>query len=167
MAAMRAAFRGRRGASLVIEGAAQAAAAGMNPHLGQKRDELSPDLSRAMTAETLAAARQGIELAFGVLPGLANHAATGPMIREAQRHLAGWTLQPLAMLLAEEATAKLGAEVQIYVMRPVQAYDAGGRARALSAIIGALAQAKEAGIDPASLNAALTLVNWGEGDKAA
>jgi len=142
---MRSAFRGRRGSSLVIEGVAQATAAGMNPNLGRSPDQLSPDLSRAMTAETLAAARHAIALAFGVLPALANHAATGPVVREAQRHLAGWTLQPVAALLAEEATAKLGAEVQIDVMRPLQAYDAGGRARALSAIVKALAEAKAAG----------------------
>ena len=33
-------------------------------------------------------------------------------------------------------------------MRPLQAYDAGGRARALSGIVAALAEAKAAGIDP-------------------
>jgi hypothetical protein len=102
-----------------------------------------------------------------VLPGLFNSATTGPMVREAQRHLAGWTLQPIAMLLAEEATNKLGVPVDIDVMRPVQAYDAGGRARALFTIIEALARAKEAGIAPSEVNAALTLVNWGQGDNAA
>ena len=35
METMRAAFRGRRGSSLVIEGVAQSTAAGMNPNLGQ------------------------------------------------------------------------------------------------------------------------------------
>lgn len=167
MATMRAAFRGRRGSSLVIEGVAQSTAAGMNPNLGKSPDQLSPDLSKSMTAETLEAARNAISMAFGVLPGLHNQATTGPMVREAQRHLGGWTLQPIAALLAEEATAKLGGEVQIDVMRPVQAYDVGGRARALSTIITAMAEAKAAGIAPADLNAALTLVNWGEGDKAA
>ena len=164
---MRSAFRGRRGSSLVIEGVAQATAAGMNPNLGKSPDQLSPDLSRSMTAETLAAARHAIAMAFGVLPAIFNHATTGPVVREAQRHLAGWTLQPIAALLAEEATAKLGSTVQIDAMRPLQAYDVGGRARALTAIISALAQAKEAGIAPSDLNAALTAVNWGEGDKAA
>ena len=84
-----------------------------------------------------------------------------------QRHLAGWTLQPLAMLLAEEATAKLGSEVAIDVLRPVQAFDVGGRARALSTIVEALASAKAAGLAPGDLNAALTLVNWGPNDHAA
>jgi len=167
MASMRAAFRGRRGSTLVIEGVAQSTAAGMNPNLGKSPDQLSPDLSKSMTGETLAAAREAVCMAFGVLPGLANRAATGPIVREAQRHLAGWTLQPIAALLADEATLKLGVAVQIDVMRPVQAYDVGGRARALSTIIAAMAEAKAAGIDPAALNAALTLVNWGEGDKAA
>jgi len=41
--------------------------------------------------------------------------------------------------------------------RQLQAYDAGGRARALTAIVGALAAAKEAGVDPGT---ALKLVDW-------
>lgn len=167
MASMRAAFRGRRGSTLVIEGVAQATAAGMNPQIGQKSDQLSPDLSKSMTAETLTAARSGIMSAFGVLPALFNQATTGPVVREAQRHLAGWTLQPIAMLLSEEATAKLGSDVMIDTMRPVQAYDVGGRARALSAIIKTMAEAKAAGLTEPEMNTALTLVNWGEGDNAA
>ena len=119
MEAMRNAFRGRRGSSLVIEGVAQATAAGMNPNLGKSPDQLSPDLSRSMTAESLTAARSAVAMAFGVLPGLLNPAATGPVVREAQRHLAGWVLQPLAELLAEEATAKLGGRVLIDVGRPL------------------------------------------------
>jgi hypothetical protein len=167
MAEMRGAFKGRRGSTLVIEGVAQATAAGMNPQIGQRAQDLSPDLSKAMATQTLDAARDAISVAFGVLPGLHNRATTGPMVREAQRHLAGWTLQPLAMLWAEEASAKLGVDVMIDVMRPVQAFDVGGRARALSTIIKALAEAKTAGIAQDDLNAALTLVNWGEGDHAA
>lgn len=164
---LRGAFRGRRGSTLVIEGVAQATAAGMNPQIGQKAQDLSPDLSKAMATQTLEAARDAICMAFGVLPGLHNRATTGPMVREAQRHLAGWTLQPLAMLWGEEASQKLGADVMIDTLRPLQAYDVGGRARALSGIIKALAEAKEAGIAPGDLNQALTLVNWGEGDNAA
>ncbi|WP_050525523.1 phage portal family protein [Pseudorhodobacter aquimaris] len=166
MDTMRQQFKGRRGASLLIEGVAQSTAAGMNPNIGKSPDQLSPDLSKSMTVETLAAARHAIEMAFGVLPGMFNHASTGPVIREGQRHLAGWTLQPIAALLAEEATVKLGVEVSIDTMRPVQAYDVGGRARALSTIVKALVEAKGAGIAPGDLNQALTLVNWGEGDNA-
>jgi hypothetical protein len=120
-----------------------------------------------MTAPTLAAARDAICGAFGVLPALFAGNAQGPLVREAQRHLAGWTLQPIAMLLAEEATEKLGTEIMVDVMRPVQAFDAGGRSRALATIVQALVQAKEGGLAPGDLNAALTLVNWGDGDKAA
>lgn len=162
MATMRGAFRGRRGSTLVIEGVAQATAAGMHPQVGQKPDQLSPDLSKSMTAETLAAAREGIAMAYGVLPSLLNRAATGPVIREAQRQLAVWTLQPIAELLADEASAKLGATVEIDTLRPLQAFDAGGRARALSAIVKTLAEAKEAGIPPADLAGAMRLVDWKE-----
>ena len=63
----------------------------------------------------------------------------------------------MAELLAAEAEAKIGGRVRIDVMRPMQAFDAGGRARAMSAIIGALAEAKAAGIDPAL---ALHLTDW-------
>ncbi len=40
-------------------------------------------------------------------------------------------------------------------MRPLQAYDADGRARPNTALVKALAQAKQAGVDPA-----LDLVDW-------
>lgn len=164
MATMRAAFKGRRGSTLVIEGTAQAAAAGMNPQIGQKSDQLSPDLSRSMTAETLAAARESIFLAFGVLPALGNRASTGPAIREAQRHLAAWQLEPIAQLIAQEATAKLGAAVSIDIGRPLKAFDAGGRARVLSQLVQAYGEAKELGLSPAEWAAALAAVNFGGGD---
>ena len=159
MEALRAQFRGRRGATLVVEGVAQATAAGMNPQLGQRREELSPDLQKAMTRESLEQARQAILWAFGVLPAMTSPSATGPVIREGQRHLAQWQLQPIAELIAEECSAKLGGAVQIDLMRPLQAFDTGGKARALAAIIRALAEAKEQGIDPAP---ALNLVDWKE-----
>lgn len=162
MATMRGAFRGKRGSTLVIEGVAQATAAGMNPQIGQKPDQLSPDLSKSMTAETLAAAREGILMAYGVLPSLVNRAATGPAVREAQRQLAIWTLQPIASLLADEASSKLGMTVEIDTIRPLQAFDAGGRARALSAIVKTLAEAKSAGIPSADLAGAMRMVDWKE-----
>ena len=162
MASMRGAFQGRRGKTLVIEGVAQATAAGMNPQIGQKPDQISPDLSKSMTAETLAAAREGIFMAYGVLPSLINRSATGPVVREAQRQLAIWTLQPIAALLADEASAKLGAPVEIDTIRPLQAFDAGGRARALSAIVKTMAEAKEAGISPGDVSGAMRMVDWKE-----
>jgi hypothetical protein len=164
---MRSQFRGRRGSSLIVEGVAQSTAAGMNPNLGKTPDQLSPDLSKSMTAESLEAARNAISMAFGVLPGLHNQAATGPAIREAQRHLAGWVLQPIAELLAEEASAKLGGAVMIDLGRPLQAFDAGGRARALSQLIEAMGRAKELGLSPDQLNSALLSVNFGGGDNLA
>lgn len=159
MANIREQFRGKRGATLVVEGVAQATAAGMNPQLGQRREDLSPDMQKAMTRESLEQARQAILWAFGVLPAMTNPSATGPVIREGQRHLAQWMLQPIAELIAQEASAKLGAAVQIDLMRPLQAFDTGGKARALAAIIRALAEAKEQGIDPGP---ALNLVDWKE-----
>ena len=162
METMRGAFRGKRGATLILEGVAQATAAGMNPTIGQKPDQLSPDLSKSMTSETLAAARNGILAAYGVLPALLNPSATGPAVREAQRHLAMWCLQPIAELMAEEARAKLGGDIQIDTLRPLQAFDTAGRGRALGAIINAMADAKAAGIAPADMSGAMRLVDWKE-----
>lgn len=167
MATMRANLLGRRGAALVVEGVAAAAAAGMAPTLGKAPDSLTPDLQRAMVGETLEAARGAICWAFGVLPGMLNPATTGPLVREGQRHLAGWVLQPVAELLAEEASAKLGSKIIIDVGRPLQAFDAGGRARALSQLIEAMGRAKELGLTPDQLGQALTAVNWGGGDTLA
>ncbi len=84
------------------------------------------------------------------------------MVREAQRHLAQLVLQPMAMLMAEELTAKLGTAVQIDCVRPMQAFDAGGKAPALATMVQALAQAKEAGIEGATLQDALSFIDWAE-----
>jgi len=160
-------FRGRRGRVLMRESVSVAAAGGPTPQTDWRPADVTPNLQQSMTRETMEAARDSICGVFGVLPALFSTNAQGPLVREAQRHLAGWTLQPIAMLIAEEASTKLGAEVMIDVMRPVQAYDAGGRSRALSTVIEALAKAKEAGLSPGEVNDALTLVNWGEDDGAA
>ena len=153
-------FRGKRGRVLLRESVQVTAAGGPAPAQDWRPSDMTPDLSRAMTRETLAAARDAICGAFGVLPGLLYNATTGPMVREAQRHLATWTLQPIAMQIAEEATAMLGAEVTVDTLRPLQAYDAGGRARSVSAVIGALATAKAAGIEPGEIERVMSLVDW-------
>ena len=155
-------FKGNRGRVLIRESVNVSAAGGPVPMLDWKASDVTPDLSKVMTRETWAAARSSIEMAFGVLPGLSNIATTGPMVREAQRHLAQWMLQPIAELIAEEATAKLDTQVKLDVMRPLQAFDAGGRARAVSAVVGALAVAKGAGIEAVEVEKALALVNWEE-----
>lgn len=161
-ATMRAAFVGKRGATMIVEGVAQAVGAGMHPQLGKSPDQLSPDLSRTMAGDFLREAKGAIYSAFGVLPGLQNPATTGPMVREAQRHLAQLILQPMAGLMAEEATAKLGGRVLIDVVRPMQAYDAGGKARALATMVKALADAKAAGIEGATLQDALAFIDWAD-----
>ena len=141
-------FRGNRGKVMIRESVNVAAAGGPAPMADWKPMAMTPDLARAMTAETLQAAREAVGMAFGILPAMMATTATGPVVREGQRHLAQWCLQPIAALIGEEATDKLGEPVALDVMRPLQAYDAGGRARALSGIVAALAEAKAAGIDP-------------------
>jgi len=162
MAGLRAGFRGRRGAALVIEGVAQATAAGMNPNIGKSPDQLSPDLSRTLADKLLSDAKHGIFGVFGILPGLMNPATTGPLVREAQRHLAQLVLQPIAGLMAEEASEKLGAAVAIDVVRPMQAFDHAGKARAFGAMLQAMATAKEAGLDGATIQDALQFIDWQE-----
>jgi phage portal protein BeeE len=167
MATMRAAFRGARGRSVVVEGVAQATAAGMNPNLGRGPETLTPDLQRGQVIEAQAAAREAVALAFGVLPALLNRAVTGPVVREAQRQLAAWTLQPIGGLIAEEATAKLGGAVSVDMILPLQAHDAGGRARALAGAIEAIGRAKELGLTPEEIAAAARMVNFGGGSDLA
>lgn len=162
MDAMRRSFRGNRGAALVIEGVAQATAAGMNPNIGQSPDQLSPQIDKTLADKLLTEAKGEIYNVFGILPGLTNPATTGPMVREAQRHLAQLVLQPVANLMAEEAGEKLGATVAIDVVRPMQAYDHGGKARALSTMLQAMATAKEAGLDPATVKDALQFIDWAD-----
>jgi hypothetical protein len=154
-------LRGRRGGALVVEYLSQAIAGGA-PAPGRGPDHLTPPLREAAVVETLGAAQAAIANAFGVLPALLNPATTGPLVREAQRHLATWTLQPIAELVAEEASAKLGAAVAIDVHRPLQSFDAGGSARAVAGLVQALAQAKEAGLSDAAVAAALGAVDWTE-----
>ena len=119
----------------MIEGQAQAIAAGMHPMHEKRREDLTPDLHKAEAVAQLETARAAVCHAFGVLPALLNPSATGPVIREAQRHLAQWTLEPLGKLVAVEASEKLGAPVAVDLVRPLAAFDAGGKARAVSALI--------------------------------
>lgn len=155
-------FRGRRGRVLLRESVNVSAAGGPAPASDWKPQDVSPDLERTMSLQTLQAAREAVCGAFGVLPSLFDRNTTGPLVREAQRHLAMWTVQPIAMLLAEEASDKLGTTVRIDTVRPLQAFDAGGRARALATIVEAMAKAKEAGLAPGDVGAALRLVDWHE-----
>jgi len=149
-------FRGARGKVLIRESVVVSAAGGPAPAQDWRSSDVTPDLSKAMTGQTLQSARDSVSMAFGVLPGLANASTTGPMVREAQRHLAQWALQPMGAMISEEASDKLGGTVTLDVMQPLQAFDIGGRARALKAIIEALGEAKSLGVDPA---AAFALVN--------
>lgn len=50
---MRRSFRGNPGAVLVIEGVAQATAAGMNPNIGQLPDQLSPQRDKTLADRLL------------------------------------------------------------------------------------------------------------------
>lgn len=159
-------FRGRRGRVMLRESVNVAAGGGPAPQTDWRPASLSPDLADTMALQSWQAARAGILNVYGVLPALLSENTTGPLVREAQRHLAGWTLQPMAQVMAEEATRKLGQPVEIDVMRPVQAFDVGGRARALATIIEGMAKAKEAGLSPAEFDFAAKLVNWGADDGA-
>lgn len=167
LAALGRGFRGQRGRVLVRETVNVAAAGGPVPAQDWRPADVTPTITGMAPDPLWTAARAAVCSAFGILPDLFSGGTQGPVVREAQRHLAQWTLQPLAMLMAEEASAKLGGPVMIDVMRPIQAFDAGGRARAAATMIEAFAAAKAAGLDPAQIDAALSLVNWGKDDGAA
>lgn len=153
-------FRGQRGRVLLRESVQVSAAGGPAPATDWRPADLTPNLQAATPGDMLEAARGAICGAFGVLPALFDQAAQGPLVREAQRHLAQWTLQPIAELLAEEASEKLGATISIDTLRPTQAFDAGGAARALATLVQAMAQAKEAGLDTAVVAAAFNRLDW-------
>lgn len=153
-------FRGQRGRVLLRESVTVSAAGGPQPASDWRPASLTPELEHAVPIEAMEAARGAICTVFGCLATMFGPEAQGPAIREGQRHLAQWTLQPVAELLAEEATVKLGSTVTIDVMTPLQAFDAGGSARALGGLVEAMARAKEAGLDPATVGAALRKVDW-------
>lgn len=155
-------FRGRRGRVMLRESVAVSAAGGPAPVQDWKPQGVTPDLKDSMAVESLAQARAAIFAAFGVLPAMFASTAQGPLVREGQRHLAQWILQPIAQVMAEEMTDKLGSIVKIDVVRPSQAFDAGGRARAFGAMVAALAAAKEAGLDPQGVEDALSFIDWAD-----
>ena len=156
-------FRGQRGRVLLRESVAVSAAGGPAPQADWKPQDLTPNLQAAVPAEMLAAARDSICTVFGVLPSWFAASGQGPAIREGQRHLAAWMLQPIAELLAEEATEKLGSAIAIDLLTPLQAFDQGGSARAVATLVQAAAQAKEAGLDPAVVASAFAKMDWQQG----
>jgi len=150
-----ASFRGKRGRVLLRESTNVQAAGGPAPASDWKPSDLTPSLKDSMAIESWREARHAIMHAFGVLPALISAQATGPVVREAQRHLAQWTLQPIATAIAAEASAKLDTPTIIEVSKPLQAYDAGGRARALTGVVQALAAAQQAGLSDDQVNKAM------------
>lgn len=167
MEALGRSFRGNRGRVLLRESVTVTAAGGPAPAQDWSPVSVTPDLSRAMLAESLGASRNAICAAYGVLPSLFVEAAQGPLVREAQRHLAAWMLQPIAEIMAEEARSKLGADVSIDIMRPLQAHDTAGRARALQTLVQTMTDAKAAGLPDETVAAAVKAVNFAGGDDLA
>lgn len=155
-------FRARRGRVMLRESVNVTAAGGPTPAQDWKPQGVTPDLQPSQAVQSLSEARGAIFAAFGVLPAMFAPNAQGPLVREAQRHLAQWILQPMAVMMAEEASDKLASQISIDVVRPAQAFDAGGRARAFGAMVQALTQAKEAGLDPQAVEDALSFIDWAE-----
>lgn len=160
MTTMGRSFRGQRGRVLLRESVTVSAAGGPAPAADWKPADVTPNLEAVVPAEMLAAARDSVCTVFGVLPSWFAAAGQGPAIRECQRHLATWMLQPIAELLAEEATEKLGAAVSIDVLTPLQAFDQGGSARAVTALIQGLVAAKEAGLSDAAVAGIMAKMDW-------
>lgn len=155
-------FRGRRGRVMLRESVNVTAAGGPVPTQDWRPQDVTPDIQASQAVQSLGEARGAIFAAFGVLPAMFASNAQGPLVREAQRHLAQWVLQPIAQLMAEEASAKLAGPVTIDVVRPAQAFDAGGRARAFATMVQALTQAKEAGLDPQAVEDSLSFIDWAD-----
>ncbi len=152
-------FRGRRGSVLLRESVAVTAAGGPVPQADWRPNGLTPDLSTSLMSESHASARDAIMSAFGVLPAWFSPMATGPLVREAQRHLAQFTLQPIAEIIAQECSEKLGLEVSLDLITPLQAYDQSGRARAFATLVDGLSTAKAVGLPSSQVQAALNFID--------
>lgn len=157
-------FSGKRGRVLLRETAAIAAAGGPTPQQDWKPQDLTPNLSDSGLLESWEGARGSVLSAFGVLPALLDPQASAQAVREADRHLAQWQLQPMAAMIADEVTDKTGRETALDVVGAVQAYDVAGRARALKTWVDALAAAKDAGISGADLERLKEMANPGNVD---
>src|SRR5699024_11132775 len=155
-----ASFRGKRGRVLLRETSAILAAGGPTPQSDWSPRDMTPDIARAGLPASHALTRSGLVSCFGVLPALLDPQASAQAIREAQRHLAQWTLQPIAGRMGDEITAKTGQKTTVDVVQAVHAYDGAGRARALATTIDALAAAKEAGIPIETVLAMQSAGNW-------
>lgn len=80
MDALRAFFRGRRGASLVIEAVAKATAAGINRNIGKTANQLSLNLDKTLADKLLTDGKAAVLCACDILPGLMNRSTNGPMV---------------------------------------------------------------------------------------
>lgn len=158
-----ASFVGKRGRVLLRESVNVTAAGGPAPAQDYKPSDLTPDIRGAVPLETLGAARASILTAYGILPALFDPATTGQLVREAQRHLIQFTLQPVSDLIAAEASEKLGGTVTLDTLTGTQAFDTGAAARSFQMLIAGLAAAKDAGVDA---QAALAMLDWSKKENA-
>lgn len=152
-------FKGQRGRVLLRESVVVSAAGGPAPAQDWKPSDLTPALEKAVPIQTLTAARESIAMAYGVLPALLNNQTTGPLVREAQRHLVQFTLQPVSEIIATECSEKLGGAVAVDALTGTQAFDTGAAARSFQMLVTGLAMAKDAGIDA---KAALAMLDWND-----
>lgn len=146
-------FKGKHGRVLVRDSSTVYAGSQGAPDDWRPAD-LTPNLRDSMAVESLRTGRDAVLHVYGVLPALMNDQAAGPVIREAQRHLATWTLAPIAKLIAHELKAKTGEQAKVDVFTGLSAFDIGGAARAMATIVSALSEAKAAGLAPEEVTAA-------------
>lgn len=149
-ASLAASFRGRRGRVLVRDSSTTYSGSQGQPD-DWRPAGLTPNLRDSMALESLRTARETVLHVFGILPCLLNEETAGPAVREAQRHLATWTLGPIARAIVHEVRHKTGEAIRLDPAAGLHAFDVGGHARALGAIVGALAEAKAAGLDAAQV----------------
>lgn len=151
-------FRGARGRVLLRESVTTTAAGGPVPQTDWRPNQLSPELDKTEIIAAFDRARDAIAQAYGVDPSMFASAANGGGLRETTRHLAQWTLAPVAVLIGQEMTDKLGLPVALDVIGPLQAFDQGGRARAFAGLVRGIAEAQAAGMTDEQIAGALRLV---------
>lgn len=127
----------RQGATLFAKAVRLLSGTSPTPMQDWEAKSVSPDISGLgdHVAQHEAVA-DSIRSAYGIPPGIFGRSTPGNSIRESLRHMSFATLQPIADMLGDELSAKLGSAVEIDVVSAFGVSDFVARARALATIAG-------------------------------
>ena len=125
----------RQGGTLFVRAARVLGGNQSAPIRDWEKHSLSPNIDgMGNTVQQHETISDSIRGAFGIPPGIFGRSTPGNSIREALRHLSFATLAPLARMLSDELSDKLGTSVTIDVTGALGTADFVARARALKTI---------------------------------